>query len=85
MSEKMISLKDLLFRCKDCGWYSPFHSLSFVKDSTKYKRFFACSKCNNMNFVVHLKIVDKKLEEKLLLKKPKQEELKEKIDFEEEK
>lgn len=69
--ENTIRMKDLLFRCKSCSWYSSFNDLKFVKEALKYKRFFSCPKCTSMNFVIHLKRVEKKVEGKLSLKPPK--------------
>jgi len=71
MVEISLDLKDLLFRCKACSWYSGFKDLKFVKEAMKYRRFFSCPKCSGMNFIVHLKTVEKKAEENLTVKHPK--------------
>jgi len=76
MEKISLELKDLLFRCKSCSWYSGINDLKFVKEAMKYKRFFSCPKCSGMNFIVHLKTVEKEVEGNLTVKPPKVEKVK---------
>jgi len=73
-----MDIENLIFRCDQCGWYSAFKDLKFVKEAMKYKRFFSCPKCHNMKFIVHLKKIEEKEEKKLNEKAPKVQEKDEK-------